>query len=488
MSKRAIVIGAGFSGMAAAACLAQNGWQVDLIDKHSTPGGRCRQFEVEGFHFDMGPSWYWMPDVFEKFYARFNHQVEDFYQLDRLDPSYQVIFPDETVQLPASFSEMLDLFESWEKGSSKQLIQFLDSAQYKYDVGMTEFVYKPSFSILEFMDIRIAKSALGLNMFSSIQKEIHKRFKHANIRQLLEFPVLFLGAKPQDTPALYSLMNYADIKLGTWYPRGGMVQISKAFASIAEEQGVNFHLGQEVKEFMIEDNKAVGVVTGLKKFEDYDIIISGADYHHTEQLLPQKYRNYNDGYWARRKMAPSSLLVYLGVNEKIPNLLHHNLFFDADFSLHAEEIYDNPKWPSNPLFYACVPSKTDTQVAPLNCENIFLLMPIAPGIEESEEIHEKYLRIMIERLKDKTGVDVTDKILYKKMFGVRDFMSEYNSFKGNAYGLANTLKQTAFLKPTMRNKQLKNLYYCGQLTVPGPGVPPSIISGQVIADYIAKKI
>jgi len=484
--KKAIVIGAGFAGMSAAAVLAKKGWEVDLVEKHASPGGRCRQFEAEGFRFDMGPSWYWMPDVFEKFYARFGHTAQDFYKLERLDPSYQVIFRDEPVQIPANYAELLQLFEGWEPGSSHKLNEFLSSAQYKYEVGMSEFVYKPSFSPLEFLDLRVAKSAIGLNMLSSIQKEIHQKFTHQHIRQLLEFPVLFLGAKPADTPALYSLMNYADMKLGTWYPQGGMHEIAKAFAQIAEEQGVNFHYNQQVEDFVFEENRISGVVTNETTFSDYDTVISGADYHHTEQLLPEEFRNYSARYWESRKMAPSSLLFYIGLSEKIPNLLHHNLFFDAEFEQHAVEIYDDAKWPSNPLFYACVPSKTDQSVAPQGCENLFLLMPIAPGLAESEEEHDRYLNIMLNRVEKQTGVSIADKIIYKRAFGVQNFIEDYNSFKGNAYGLANTLRQTAFLKPKMKNRKVKNLYYCGQLTVPGPGVPPSIISGQIIADYLTK--
>ncbi len=485
--KKVVILGAGFSSLSAAAVLAHENYDVHIIEKNDQAGGRCREWQHQGFTFDMGPSWYWMPDVFESFYTRFNHKASDFYDLVRLDPSYEVIYKDDAIKIPANFDAFKQMLEKIEPGAGKKADQFFKDAQYKYEVGMQDLVYKPSFSLFEFADSRIAKSTFRLKLFSSLEKEVNKLFKNPKIRELFQFPVLFLGAKPSQTPALYSLMNYADTKLGTWYPMGGMVRVSQAFEKIAREQGVHFHYGEEVEGFYIENKQIAAVITNKQQISDIDIVVSGADYHHTEKLLPEQFQSYTDDYWSSRKLSPSALLFYVGIEGKVPALEHHNLFFDADFAQHSEEIYDAPQWPEEPLFYVCVPSKTDPSVAPANKENLFLLMPIAPDLFENEDIHEHYFNLMIQRIENHTNQSIADKVLFKRSFGVQDFKEAYHSFKGNAYGLANTLDQTAILKPKMRSKRLKNLFYCGQLTVPGPGVPPSIISGQVIADYIRNK-
>ena len=483
-----IVIGSGFAGLSSAACLAKEGHDVTVIEKNEMAGGRASQFKEQGFVFDMGPSWYWMPEVFENFYQHFGKTASDFYNLKRLDPSYRVFFKNgEVIDVPAGEEAVIDLVDSLEAGAGAKLRQFLKEAKYKYDVGMNEFVWKPSHSVTEFMDLRIAKSAMKLQMFSSISSSIRKLFKNPMIIELLEFPVLFLGAKPSKTPALYSLMNYADITLGTWYPEGGMYEISKAMYSIAKEQGVKFKFNEPV--YKIESNNGLASkIHTNNNIYTADFVVANADYRHVDQtLLESKDRNYNEKYWENRTMAPSSLLFYIGVNKKLKGLEHHNLFFDKDFDLHAEEIYDNPKWPTAPLFYACVPSLTDKSVAPEGKENLFLLVPLAPGLEDSEAQREIYFNKILSRLEDLTGQSIVDDIIYKKSFAMKDFVDRYNSFKGNAYGLANTITQTAFLKPKLKSKKLKNLYYTGQLTTPGPGVPPSIISGCVVAREILKQ-
>lgn len=485
--KKVGVIGSGFSGLAAAACLAKAGFEVTVLEKNNELGGRARKFETQGFTFDMGPSWYWMPEVFEQFFNLFDKKSSDFYELVRLDPSYEVLFgKDDKVALPADFESLKNVFESIETGSSVKLEEFLADAEYKYKVGMSEFVWKPGHSIMEFADIRVVMSLFRLQMLSSISSQIDRLFKSEKIRNILKFPVLFLGATPENTPALYSLMNYADLKLGTWYPLGGMFKVIDAFVEIAENQGVKFIRNAEVKSISVKDNLAHIVNTENNSYT-FDYVVASADYHHVEQkLLPEAYRNYSGSYWQNRTMAPSSLLFYLGLDIKLENVKHHNLFFDRDFAQHAHEIYTEPSWPSEPLFYMCVPSVTDASLAPEGNENVFILMPLAPGIEDNDILREKYFDIICKRLEDVTGINIKPNIIYKKSYCVNDFVSDYNAFRGNAYGLANTLKQTAFLKPKLRNKFLSNLYYTGQLTSPGPGVPPSIISGQVVASEIIK--
>ncbi len=480
--KKACVIGAGFSGLSVATELASNGYEVYILEKNNSVGGRARRFEEAGFTFDMGPSWYWMPDVFERYFERFGKKVTDYYHLERLDPSYSVIFSEEDfVDIPASMVGMEALFESYEKGSSLQLRKFLDQAAYKYEVGINDLVYKPSRNLSEFMDLRLLKGIIKMDVFQSMAKHVRKFFTHPKLIQLMEFPVLFLGALPENTPALYSLMNYADISLGTWYPAGGMFKIIEGMESLAKEKGVKIKTGIAVTGFNYENNKISEILTDSGVFKA-DVVVASADYHHIDQkVLDAKYSNYSKEYWDKRTMAPSCLLYYLGVNKKLDKLRHHNLFFDSDFQKHAEEIYTTKEWPDDPLFYVSVVSKTDEASAPEGMENVFLLIPVAAGLEDNEEIKEKYFQKVMDRLEKLTGQAIKEHIVYKRTYAASDFKSDYHAFKGNAYGLANTLKQTAILKPALKNKKLSNLYHTGQLTVPGPGVPPSIISGIVVA-------
>jgi len=484
--KKVVIIGSGFAGMSAACHLAKD-YDVTVLEKNGTAGGRGRKFEVDGFVFDMGPSWYWMPAVFEQFFNKFGKTTSDYYDLIRLDPSYKVFFEDsEHLSVPADRKELDAMFESLEPGSSLQLKEFLDDAAYKYKVGMEEFVYKPSHSITEYIDLRIVKSAFKLKLLQSLSSEVRSRFKHPKLIKILEFPVLFLGAKPENTPAMYSLMNYADLVLGTWYPMGGMAKIGEAFYQLAIELGVNFQFNQNVQTVNVTKGHITEVITDNSTFIA-DMVINSADYHHFEQhVLPSKHRVYDEAYWDNRTMAPSSLLFYIGLDKKVPGLEHHNLFFDKDFGLHANEIYETPMWPTDPLFYTCCPSKSDETVAPKGKENIFLLMPLAVDLEDTDALRQKYRDMMLDRLEHHLGVGLKEHIIYERSFAINDFKEEYNSYKGNAYGLANTLRQTAILKPKMRSKKIDNLFYTGQLTTPGPGVPPSIISGEVVATEVMK--
>ena len=485
---RAIVIGSGFSGLSSASFLAKQGWDVTVLEKHSMPGGRARKFVVQGFTFDMGPSWYWMPDVFERYFAQFNKQVSDYYELQRLDPSYRVYFKNSMLDVPADYEALKQAFEQIETGSGKQLDLFMKEAAYKYEVGVKKLVFKPSQSLAEFFDLDLVKGLLKLDVFTSISKHVRKFFKDERLVELMEFPVLFLGALPQNIPALYSLMNFADVKLGTWFPKGGMYRIVNGMYELAKEQGVNFQFNQNVEQIVVQNKKATGVIANQQILEA-DVVISSADYHHTEtKLLAPEHRTYSDAYWEKRVMAPSCLLYYVGLNKKLNDVPHHTLFFDSDFKKHGEEIYTNPQWPADPLFYVSVTTSTDASGAPEGCENMFFLIPVAANLQEdTEELREQYFQKIVKRFEERTGQLITEHIVFNKSYSVSDFKEEYNAFKGNAYGLANTLMQTAILKPSCKSKKLANLYYTGQLTVPGPGVPPALISGEVVAKLVVKE-
>ncbi len=489
MSSKAIVIGSGFAGLSAATHLADAAFEVTILEKNDQSGGRARRFKTAGFTFDMGPSWYWMPDVFEQYFRSFGKSVSDYYELHRLDPSYRVYFgKSDYVDLSAQPDQLYALFERMEPGSSTKLKSFLDDAAYKYEVGIHDLARKPGRSLMEFADWRVAKGVLQLQLFSSIQKVIHRKFSNPKLRALLEFPVLFLGAMPRDTPALYSLMNYADMIGGTWYPKGGMHEIVQAMVSLAEEKGVRILYDQEVTRIAVHRRTANRICTAEQAFEA-DVVVAGADYHHVEQtLLPPEGRMYSEKYWEKRKMAPGSLLYYLGISKPLKGLLHHTLFFDESLDEHGREIYEDPQWPAKPLFYVSCVSKTDPGSAPEGMENVFILIPTAPGLQEKEGVRRKYLNIVLDRIERLTGQNIRDHIVCQRSYAHREFMEDYHAFKGNAYGLANTLDQTAILKPAMKSKKVKNLYFTGQLTTPGPGVPPSLISGQVVAGEIVKDL
>ena len=485
MKKKIVIIGSGFSSLSAASYLAKKGFDVHVFEKNYTLGGRARQLKKDGFTFDMGPSWYWMPDVFESFYNDFGKSTKDFYTLNRLDPGYQVVFGEnEIIPIGDSLKKIYAVFEKEEAGSSQKLKKFITSAKDNYEIAIKNLVYRPGLSPLELITPTTIKK---VNYFlSNIKRDVYKDFKSPKLRQILQFPVLFLGAKPSNTPSFYNFMNFADFGLGTWHPENGMYSIVEAMVALAESLGVTFHTDSAIDKINVDNT---GTATGIQvngKQVQADVVLSGADYHHSETLLEPKHRAYSEAYWDKKVFAPSSLLFYIGLDKKVKNLAHHTLFFDVDFDEHARVIYDQPEWPENPLFYANFPSVSDPKMAPEGKEACFLLIPIAPGIEDTPEIRVKYLNIVMDRLEKLTQQSLKKEMLFCESFCVNDFIEEYNSYKGNAYGLANTLLQTAFLRPKLKSKKVKNLYFTGQLTVPGPGVPPALISGKLVSELISE--
>lgn len=488
MSQTALIIGSGFAGLSAASFMAKAGWKVTVIEKNSQPGGRARQLSEEGFVFDMGPSWYWMPDVFERYFEKLGRKASDYYTIKRLDPSYRVYFQDHHLDIPADYGQLRSLFESIEPGSSIALDKFLKEAEFKYELGVKRMVFKPGRSFTEFLDWEVIRGMLKLDVFTSIRKHVSKHFKDSRLQQIMEFPILFLGALPENTPALYSLMNFADIKGGTWYPDGGMYSVVKAMYAVAQELGVKFLFNEPVEEIIVERNSARRLRTSNGDYSA-DVIISGADYHFTESmLLNHQSRTYPKEYWDKATMAPSCLMYYVGLNKRLKNIPHHSLFFDVPFERHAAEIYRDPSWPSEPLFYVSASSVTDASAAPEGCENLVFLIPVAAGLTgDTEEVRNNYFNLIVERLERHMGERIKQNIIYFRSFSVSDFINDYNSYRGNAYGLANTLSQTAIFRPSCKSRKVDNLYFTGQLTVPGPGVPPCLISGEVVANEILKE-
>lgn len=484
---RIAVIGAGFSGLSAAAYLANTGFEVDVYEKHESPGGRARQFSAEGYTFDMGPSWYWMPDVFDRFFEDLDSNVSEWYRLHLLDPAFEIVFEaGQRLVVPDDFTALCRLFEEKEPGAAKRLDTFMRLAQFKYERAMSDIIYKPGLSFTELLDPRLLTAAGRFQLFSSLRRKVRGQFQHPHLVALMEFPVLFLGAMPANTPALYTLMNYAGLKLGTWYPEGGFGSVARAMAGLAEQKGARIHYNTEVKRAVIRNGRVAGLEMEGRTVP-YDGVVAAGDYRHLERsLLPERYRNYDEQYWRSKTFAPSCLIFYLGLRKTFPQLLHHTLFFDEDLDEHAKDIYKAPSWPSRPLFYVCRTSATDRSVAPPGHDNLFLLMPIATGLTDSSLTRELYFEKMTNRIMARIGEDIRPHIDYKRSYCVADFTEDYGAFGGNAYGLANTLLQTAALKPKVRNRKLPNLVYSGQLTVPGPGAPPALISGKIAAGVLAK--
>ncbi|WP_010135956.1 phytoene desaturase family protein [Ochrovirga pacifica] len=484
MQKEIVIIGAGFSSLAASCYLARAGHGVTVLEKNSHFGGRAQQLHKDGFVFDMGPTFYWMPDVFEKFFSDFNKCPSDYYQLERLDPGYQVYSDvNKVIEIAANFDEIVNTFESIEKGAGAALQKFITDAENNYNLAIKDLVYQPGENLME---IITPKTALKIGaFFGTIKSQVAKFIKHPDLKQVLEFPVLFLGAKPETTPQFYNFMNYADLQLGTWHPKKGMHQVAMGMVALAKELGVTFKANENVEHINLITNKVVSVTTNNQTYT-CDILLSGADYHFTETLLPKEYRQYSESYWNKKTFAPSALLFYVAFDKKLENVAHHTLFFDTDFDIHAKSIYDTKEWPTNPLFYASFPSITDDYFAPEGKEAATFLIPIAPGLEDSTKIREHYFEIIINRLEKITNQSVAPFVRFKESYCVKDFKEQFNSYKGNAYGLANTLLQTHILRPKLKSKKINNLYFTGQLTVPGPGVPPAIISGEIVSQLILK--
>lgn len=489
MKKKIGIIGSGFSGLSAACYAAKAGYEVHVYEKNEQLGGRARQFTTEeGFVFDMGPSWYWMPDIIADFFNDFDVCVTDVLQLVKLDPQFEIVFEDGKLTMPSKYEAIQEVFESIEKGAGKALDRFMTAGKYKYEIGMKQFVVKPCHNWSEFMSPNMLMHALKLDLLRNFRSYVAQYFKHKHLKQVMEFPVIFLGSSPQKIPALYSLMNYGGYVLGTWYPIGGFYSLVEAMVNVAKSLGVQFHLGKPVEQIKVSGSKVEGLKIGNDNYY-FDAVIGSSDYQHTEQLLPEKLRNYSNKYWEDRVFAPSCLIFYLGVKGTIANLKHHTLFFEHDLDEHMDSIYKQKQWPEKPLFYCCCPSKTDPTVAPLGYENLFLLIPVANDLKDDEATRSKYLADMLARISNHTGTpDLKESLVYVRSYCVSDFKEDYNAYGGNAYGLANTLKQTAVWKPKLKNKKLNNFWYTGQLTVPGPGVPPAIISGKIVSEEVRKTL
>ncbi len=479
------VVGSGFGGLSTACYLADAGFDVTVIEKNDGLGGRASVLEAEGFKFDMGPSWYLMPDVFERFFDHFGHAPEEFYDLERLDPHYRIFFQDgDTVDITADREEMYDLFDSYEQGAGDALAEYLDTSEEHYGVAMEQFIYEDRPRLRDWVDLDVMRAApIGLQLLGTMDDYVADYFENPKLRQIMQYTLVFLGGAPTNTPAIYNMMSHVDFNLGVYYPENGLQSVVDACVELGEGMGVEYVTGAEVTEIL---NRRDGfTIESEAGAFDADYVVSNADYAHTErELLPEHERQYDDDYWESRTYSPSAFLLYLGVEGDVEPLEHHTLVLPTDWDPHFEQIFDDPAWPEDPAYYLCVPSKTDDSVAPEGHSNLFALVPIAPGLDDTEAVRTWYRDLVLDDVAEHTGVELRDRIVFEEQFSVSEFADRYNSIQGTALGLAHTLRQTALFRPSRRSEASPGLYYTGSYTTPGIGVPMCLISGEHTANAL----
>ncbi|MFX1510653.1 MAG: phytoene desaturase family protein [Promethearchaeota archaeon] len=483
-----LIIGAGVGGLSAAALLAKEGYDVTVIEQNHEPGGRARIWEIEGFVFDMGPSWYLMPEIFENFFNEFGKSVADYYELMRLDPNYRIFFGvDDIVEITADLDPNLSTFEGFEEGGAEKLQEYLDKSKETYEYMMQGIMYKDLDSLWSMFSPSLMRAGSKLHILSNIDGYVRKFFKSDRARKILEYPIVFLGGNPKNTPALYSIISHIDYNLGVWYPKGGIGKIPESLMKLAQEQGADIKFGVKARHIDIDKRNAHKVQTTQGEFET-DLVVVNADYPYTEiELLDSEYQTYPAKYWESKVIAPSAFVVYLGVDRKLDQLTHHNVFLEYDWVQHFDQIFEDPAWPDKPAYYVCCPSRYDPLVAPKGKENIFITVPVSPGIEDTPKIREAYLNKIISHMEKLIGERFNDSISIKRTFSLNDFSTDYNAYKGTAVGLTHTFRQSAFFRPRHRSKKVKNLFYTGQYTHPGIGVPMALVSSKIVTNQIQKQ-
>lgn len=485
---KVIIVGSGIGGLATACLLAKRGYEVKVIEKNEMLGGRASVFEAQGYRFDMGPSWYLMPDVFEHFFKLVGENIHDYLKLTKLGPSYRVFFKDEnkSVDCYSDLNKDLSTVEQLETGAAAALKKYLKLSEYQYNIAINNFMYKNYDSWWDFINWRSAIEGSKLSVFQPMHKYVRKFFHSEWMQKIMQYQLVFLGSSPYNTPALYNIMSHIDFNMGVFYPQGGIYEIIKALERIGKKLQVQYQLQTSIKEIVVKAGKAIGVIKENGEFEEADIVISNADIQHTEtQLVPKEWRSFSEAYWAKKILAPSGFILYLGINGKLPNLVHHNLIFSKDWQTNFDQIFAKPQLPSDPSFYVCVPSKTDSTVAPVGKENVFVLVPIAAGLELTDTDLANYKEKILNTMSETMNIpDLKDRIEYERIFAVQDFKDRYNSFQGSALGLAHTFNQTAIFRPNNVSKKVANLYYVGASTNPGIGMPICLISAELVLKRI----
>lgn len=483
-SEKAIIIGGGIGGLATACLLAKKGYGVELVEKNEKVGGVANQFEAQGFTFDTGPSWYLMPDVFQNFFDLLGERVEDYLDLIKLSPSYRIFFKGQnrTFDFYSDFERDADTLETLEPGAKEKLREYLKLSEMQYKIALGGFMYKNYDTVFDFINKEVATEGRKLEVFARMSDYVEKFFKCDEVQKIMEYQLVFLGSSPYNTPALYNIMSHIDFNMGVYYPRGGVYTIVEALQRIGENLGVKYRTDAPVARILTGRGRRVrGVRLESGEEIEADLVVSNASIHHTEtKLLAPPFRSFSERYWKTRTLAPSALIMYLGMRDRVDSLTHHNLLFAQDWKQGFAEIFDKPQWPRDPSLYVCAPGVTDDSVSPPGKNQLFILVPIAPGLEYSDAQLAAYSDRILQVVESEMNIpNLRERIEFKKIFSIKDFAARYNTQNGTALGLAHTMVQTAILRPNNVSKKLKNLFYVGANTNPGIGMPICLISAEL---------
>lgn len=513
--KHAVVIGAGVAGLATAGLLARDGYRVTVLERGPVTGGRAGSWEVETeagtFRFDTGPSWYLMPEVFEHFFAMMGSSVAERMELVDLDPAYRVFSPGGSAPLEvrSGRAETVALFERTEPGSGAAIAGYLDSARMAYDLARRSFLYT-TFTRVPLATVRAVAPRLPMLvrlLTESLHSKVARTVRDTRLRQVLGYPAVFLAATPRTAPSMYHLMSSMDLEDGVRYPMGGFTRLVEAIEEVARQAGVEIRTGAEVSEIVTDRPASAQVldtargrrarVQGVRladgELVPADVVVSTADLHHTEtRLLPEHLRTYDQGYWDRRTSGPGAVLALLGVRGELPELVHHNLFFTADWDANFDAVFgEEPVVPQPASSYVCMPSATDPGVAPAGHENLFVLVPVSPDAADGTSVGaggvdgggddavEQAVDDAIAQISAWAGVpDLAERVVVRRSIGPADFARDYNAWRGNALGPGHTLWQSAFLRGQNVSRRVEGLLYAGATTAPGVGLPMCLISAE----------
>jgi len=496
--ERIAVVGAGFGGLSAASYLTDAGADVTVFERNEHPGGYAGRIERDGFRIDTGPSWYLMPEVFDRFFQHFGREVEEFYELTELEPLYEIYWKDgDHAEIPSTRQGQKQLFESYESGAGSKLDDYLSDAAEAYELGMDRFVYPSRSRLRDMMDLDIIRSVRALPKLRTMDTYVKSYFTHPKLRQIAEYKLVFLGGSPYNTPAIYTLMSHVDMNLGVYHPTGGIASVIDGMVTLATDLGVTIHTDTPVtsieplsradetrQQFEITTGKGPDGNTAETDGGRFDRVVANAAPTHVERdLLPEEYAN-REAYWNSRTYAPSAYLLYLGVNGEVDGLEHHSLILPNDWQPHFDRIFDEAGWPDDPAYYVHVPSKTDDTVAPDGHEAVVILVPLAPGLEDDTETLEQFRKLVLDDLAETTGVEFRDRIVLEESACVSTFADRFNAPEGTALALSHTLGQTGPLRPAHRAPGVDGLYYVGAYTNPGIGMPMCLLSGEHVTNAI----
>ncbi|WP_243074598.1 phytoene desaturase family protein [Microbacterium sp. SS28] len=492
---RAVVVGGGIAGLASAALLGSEGWDVTLVEARDEVGGRAGSWESEGFRFDTGPSWYLMPEVFDHFFRLLGTTAADELDLVPLTPAYRIYTEGEASPLDvvSGRDAATSLFESVEPGAGKRLDAYLDSAADAYELSISRFLYDSYESTAGLRDPELLRRLprLAPLLTRTLASHVERRFEDLRLRQILGYPAVFLGGSPYGVPSLYHLMSHLDLDEGVLYPRGGFVEIIRAVERLARAQGVVIETGTAVAQIQTEDAVATGIRLADGRTIEADLVVSTADLHHTEtRLLPPELQTYPEQWWDKRTPSPGALLLLLGVEGELPELSHHTLLFTRDWRENFERIFGRDSGIPDPAsLYICKPSATDDTVAPAGHENIFVLVPVPAdpllgrGGEDGDGDAriEKAADAVIAQISQWCGIpDLAERIVLRRTIAPGDFAADLNSWRGNALGLAHTLTQSAVFRPRNVSSRVDSLMYAGGSALPGIGLPMCLISAELV--------